>query len=152
MSDLFGPWIPAEWINAVLASIRGAADWNFLILTKYPERLPFFGFPDNVWLGATVDCQARVKNAEDVFEQLDVPVKFVSCEPLFEPLQFKSLGVFDWVILGGRSATSTGPEFRPQRDWILAVEAQARLAGCMIYEKTNLWERVREYPCGIKKD
>src|SRR5262245_47723476 len=34
MADLFGRWVPAEWIEAVLTEIRAAPQWNFLFLTK----------------------------------------------------------------------------------------------------------------------
>jgi len=39
MADLFGKWVPQEWIDAVLEEVRAAPQWNFLFLTKYPQRL-----------------------------------------------------------------------------------------------------------------
>jgi protein gp37 len=54
--------------------------------------------------------------------------------------------MFDWVIIGGSSKSSQTPEFRPPREWINDLEEQARAAGCMLFEKTNLLERIREYP------
>jgi protein gp37 len=30
MADMFGRWVPAEWIEAVLKMIREAPEWNFL--------------------------------------------------------------------------------------------------------------------------
>jgi protein gp37 len=47
MADLFGRWVPAEWIEAVLDSIRANPQWNSLLLTKFPKRLAEFQFPDN---------------------------------------------------------------------------------------------------------
>lgn len=149
MSDMFGDWVPAEWIQAVLQGIKKAPQWNFLILTKWPRRILKFDLPKNVWIGATVDCQERVAVTEDVFAQVKASVKFISCEPLIEPLTFNNLQVFNWVILGGRSVTTAMPVFHPPRQWIDKLEAQARSAGCKIYEKANLWgdeNRLREYP------
>jgi hypothetical protein len=58
MADLFGRWVPREWIDAVLVEVAGNPQWNFLFLTKFPQRLPEFMFPSNAWVGTTVDAQA----------------------------------------------------------------------------------------------
>jgi hypothetical protein len=39
MADLFGKWVPVEWINAVLESIERNPQWTFLLLTKFPVRM-----------------------------------------------------------------------------------------------------------------
>jgi protein gp37/ParB-like chromosome segregation protein Spo0J len=149
MADLFGKWVPSEWIEAVLDVARDAPQWNFLFLTKFPNRLVEFEYPENVWLGTTVDCQARVKNAERSFERVRGGVKWLSVEPMLEPLTFESLSMFDWVVIGGASSSTKTPAWSPPRRWVDDLEHAAREAGCMIYEKTNLWERnsrLREYP------
>jgi protein gp37 len=146
MADLFGRWVPTEWIEAVLTVVDENPQWNFLFLTKFPIRMAEFAFPENAWVGTTVDCQARVANAENAFRQIDAAVKWLSCEPLLEPLQFESLDMFDWLVLGGSSSSSQTPEWRPPRAWINALEQQAVDADCMVYEKTNLLERIKEYP------
>jgi protein gp37 len=146
MADLFGKWVPSEWIQLVLDVVRDAPQWNFLFLTKFPVRLAQFEFPQNAWLGTTVDCQARVKFAEKSFAKVKGGIKWLSVEPMLEPLHFASLNVFDWVVIGGASASSQTPEWHPPRRWVDDLEAAARDAGCMIYEKTNLQARLREYP------
>lgn len=150
MADLFGKWVPQDWIEAVLAAVRAAPQWNFLFLTKFPVRLAEFPFPDNAWVGTTVDCQARVKSAERAFRTVRARVKWLSIEPLLEPITFTSLEMFQWVVLGGASRSTDTPAWTPPRRWIDAVECQARAAGCMLYEKTNLGmdceRRLREYP------
>lgn len=146
MADLFGRWVPADWIEAVLEAVRGNPQWNFLFLTKFPIRLQEFSFPDNAWVGTTVDAQARVANAERAFARVEAKVKWLSCEPLLEPLRFQHLDRFQWVVLGGASRSNETPEWHPPRTWVDDLERQAREAGCRIYEKTNLLERHREYP------
>lgn len=146
MADLFGRWVPREWIDAVLGSVRSAPQWNFLFLTKFPVRMAEFDFPDNAWVGTTVDCQARVANAERSFRKVKAAVKWLSCEPLIEPLKFSDLGAFDWVVLGGASSSSKTPEWHPPRSWVHAIEAEALRLGVRIYEKVNLFDRVRQYP------
>lgn len=146
MADLFGRWVPREWIKAVLQVVADNPQWNFLFLTKFPIRLAEFDFPANAWLGTTVDAQARVTNAERAFSKVRGGVKWLSCEPLLEPLRFSSLEMFDWVVIGGASSSTQTPEFHPPRAWVESLEVQARRAGCKVYEKTNLLERIREYP------
>jgi len=146
MADLFGKWVPSEWIEAVLDVVRNAPQWNFLFLTKFPIRMAEFDFPPNAWVGTSVDRQYAVDRAEKAFRKITAGIKFLSCEPMLERLTFTSLDMFDWVIIGGSSKSTQTPEFRPPREWVNDLQAQARAAGCKIYEKTNLLERIREYP------
>lgn len=146
MGDLFGSWVPKEWILAVLSRAANAPQWNFLFLTKNPARLTEFEFPKNAAVGTTVDVQARVKPAEKAFAKVEATVKFLSVEPLLEDLTFSHLDYFDWVIIGGGSRSSETSEYRPQREIVNHLHEQARAAGCKIYEKPNLLERITEYP------
>jgi protein gp37 len=147
MADLFGRWVPAEWIEAVLAACRAAPQWNFLFLTKFPQRMAEFEFADNFWLGTTVDCQARVANAEKAFRKLRSGVKWLSLEPMLEPLRFDDLGAFQWLVVGGASKSSQTPEWHPPLRWIVELREQALAAGVPFYCKTNLdAPRVRGYP------
>ena len=41
-------------------------------------------------MGTTVDAQARVANAERAFAKVEAKVKWLSCEPLLEPLRFST--------------------------------------------------------------
>lgn len=150
MADLFGRWVPKEWIEAVLKEVRENKQWNFLFLTKFPIRLSEFNFPDNAWVGTTVDCQARVKNAEKAFSKVQAGVKWLSCEPLIEPLQFEDLSMFDWVIIGGASRSTKTPEWEPPSEWVVDLDKSAREAGCQVYHKSNLG-RIQQYP-GIPDD
>jgi protein gp37 len=146
MADLFGRWVPREWIEAVLNAVREAPQWNFLFLTKFPIRLSEFDFPDNAWVGTTVDCQIRVKNAERAFRKVKAGVKWLSLEPLLEPLTFTDLGAFDWIVLGGASKSSRTPDWRPPREWGDSIKTAARKAGVLVYEKTNFYRCIEQYP------
>ncbi len=146
MADLFGKWVPTEWIEKVLDEIRSNPNWNYLLLTKFPQRLADFEFPGNAWVGTTVDTQARVAAAEKAFEKFDAPVKWLSCEPMMERLTFKRLDLFDWVVIGGASRSTQTAEFKPPFEWACHLYTQAKAAGCSVYMKTNLLDRVREYP------
>jgi protein gp37 len=151
MADLFGKWVPDEWIEAVLAQVRANPQWNFLFLTKFPQRMAEFDYPDNAWIGTSVDCQARVKNAERAMRKVKAKVKWVSIEPMLERIHL-DFSVFDWAVIGGASRSSQTPEWRPPWSWIWEVTADARFADCRVYHKDNLYpDRLREYP-GVTTD
>lgn len=151
MADLFGKWVPQAWIDAVLAEVRAAPQWNFLFLTKFPQRLAAIDWPDNAWVGTTVDRQYRVKIAEQAFREVKAPVKWLSCEPLLEDLTFSSLVMFDWVVMGGASESTKTPAFQPPWAWVEHLFWQARQADCLVYMKPNLATRCQEYPRGRRR-
>ena len=124
MADLFGNWVPKEWIETVLGITRQAKQWNFLILTKFPQRLAEFEFPDNVWTGTTVDCQARVAVAERAMRQVRAAVKWVSIEPMIEPIAM-DFSVVQWVVIGGARASTQTPAWRPPRRWVIDATHRA---------------------------
>jgi len=149
MTDIFGRWVPREWIEAVLDQVRSNAQWNFLFLTKFPKRMAEFNIPANAWMGTTVDLQARVANAEAAFAKLnkEAGIRWLSVEPMLEPLKFKQLDLFNWIVIGGASKSSKTPAFHPPLPWIIDLYEQAKAAGCAVYMKTNLLgERVLELP------
>ena len=147
MADLFGDWVPEEWISEVLGAVQLHPEWNFLFLTKNPKRLPNYIWPKNAWVGTTVDCQARVKAAEEAFKDVNASVKFLSCEPMRERLVFSDLSMFHWIIIGGQSANTKMQEFQPEWDWVTEIILKARENDLKIYFKPNLRPaRLREYP------
>ena len=97
-------------------------------------------------MGTTVDCQARVANAERAFEKVDCDVRWLSVEPLIEPLKFSRLDLFDWIVIGGASASSQTPAWHPPLSWVEDLEAQASADGCRVYRKPNLFAARREMP------
>jgi protein gp37 len=157
MADLFGRWVPREWIEAVLTQVEDNPQWNFLFLTKFPKRMSEFKIPPNAWMGTTVDLQARVANAEAAFSRLnkEAGIRWLSIEPMLEPLKFKNLELFNWVVIGGSSRSTKTPTFHPPWSWIADIYKAAKSAGCNVYMKTNLLgNRVLELPfdAPIKKD
>jgi protein gp37 len=151
MGDMFGGWIQPEWIEAILATERSNPQWNFLHLTKFPNRVSKFDIPPNAWIGTTIDLQARVANAEKAFAELrekypDI-VLFGSIEPMLEQIKFTRLELFNWIIIGGAAKSMRTPEFRPPFRWIMDLVAQADPVGCKIFQKTNLLgNRIIELP------
>lgn len=150
MSDLFGRWVPREWIETVLREVGDNPQWNFLFLTKFPKRMAEFDIPHNAWMGTTVDCQIRVKAAEEAFAKVKCGVKWLSVEPMLEPIKFAHLDVFNWVVIGGASKSTQTPAWIPPFDWMANLHVAARAAGCRVYFKSNAGMsdelRLREFP------
>lgn len=101
-------------------------DW--LLLTKRPqnvEPLAPWGseWPENVWLGTTVELQNRAEELLPFLEAIPAKVRFISAEPLLGPLQIEPWleTTIDWVITGGES----GPKARPASpQWFTDLHTQ----------------------------
>ena len=148
MADLFGRWVPRDWIDAVFAQTQKHPQWNFLFLTKFPQRYGELDIPSNAWMGTTIDCQARVAAAEDAFAKVKAKVKWLSIEPMIEPLRFERLELFDWIVIGGASASMKTPEWRVPAEWWGPLHAEAIAKGIPVYHKSNLYERSLSTPMG----
>lgn len=156
MADLYGRWVPDEWIQQVHASMLASPQWEYLLLTKFPARYVGLELPPNSWVGTSVDEQKRVRIAEDAFRKIDgVKVKWLSLEPLREPLEFSDLSMFDWVVIGAQTETrqpdGTVEAFMPPWEWVCRITAQAKAAGCSVHWKPNLFNGrpglpLNEYP------
>ena len=84
MSDLFHEAIPDEYIHEVFEVMR-QADWHiFQILTKRPARMlelaPRLTWPENVWMGVTIENNRWVERA-DQLREVPAHVRFISAEP-----------------------------------------------------------------------
>ena len=115
-------------------------------MTKFPQRLESIDWPENAWVGTSVDEQYRVSIAEKAFRNVSASVKWLSCEPLRERLTFSSLDMFDWVVIGGQSRSSQAPAMQPEWEWVWHLMRQAEDAGCMVYWKPNLTVRPQQCP------
>lgn len=149
MTDLFGKWVPQEWIDTVFEEIRANPQWQFLALTKFPQRLSSLVWPENAWAGTSIDRQTRVATAERVFADVDASVRWVSAEPLLERLHFEHLECFDWLVIGAASKSSQTDAFQPPREWVEHLINQAHDAGVAVYVKPNVTtvpNPPREYP------
>lgn len=162
MADLWGKWVPTEIIRLVLRECVEQSQWNYLFLTKFPNRYEEFArdLPPNTWVGTTVTCQEDVQRAVKAFRKLvdagHQGVRWLSIEPLLGPIQFNVLELgelFHWMVIGGQSDTRQPdgyvPAFYPPLRWAIDLVKQADLAQVKVYMKTNLLHnsaRIREYP------
>jgi len=128
MSDMFHKDVPLWFIKKSFDVMRSASWHQFQILTKRAERLlelsPTIDWPDNVWMGVSVEQQDYTRRI-DALRQTGAVVKFVSMEPLLGPLSRLDLLGIDWVIVGGESGPGAR---RMEEDWVLGIKTQCLTA------------------------
>jgi len=150
MGDLLGDWVPEEWINSVIDSMKKYPDWNYILLTKNPKRYLQFKWPEHCWLGTTTDIQIRAKKASKIFKQLREQqpnnILFFSCEPLMEEIQLSNNAPIDWLIIGGRSKSTGMAAGQPQWKWVEKLLWWTREHNIQVYFKPNLEVRPKEWP------
>jgi len=132
--DLFGEWVPKEWILKVLDVVRSNKQTYFLLLTKNPKRYLEFleRIPENCILGATIETnrntfefskapkpKLRIEAMSKVSEQSD-HILMISIEPImdFDLEEFvegiKSISPH-FVVIGRNSSKIPLPEPSAQK-------------------------------------
>lgn len=125
MADLFGPWVPDEWIDRVFEACKAAPWHNYMFLTKYPERyiklaeagkLPRSrDWPNNFWYGSTITTPETPAFCADGYKT------FVSIEPISASFDYDAADVTalrtDWIIVGAETGNRKG-KIAPERAWI----------------------------------
>ncbi|MDR2971767.1 MAG: phage Gp37/Gp68 family protein [Bacteroidales bacterium] len=124
MSDLFHEKMPFEFLDKIFEVIASTPQHHYQILTKrehilqryFSERVA----PKNVWLGVTVEHK-QTKHRIDILRNIEVPVRFVSIEPLIGDVGNLNLDGIHWVIVGGESGVSARP-MNPE--WVINIKKQ----------------------------
>lgn len=141
MSDLFHARVSTGFIEQVFEVMASTPRHTYQLLTKRPQRAARLGtdlpWPSNVWMGTTVENDATRWRLDEL-RKIPAAVRFVSAEPLLEPLPALDLHGIDWLIAGGES----GPRFRAvESDWITDLRDQCVDAGTAFFFKQ--WGGVR---------
>ncbi len=92
-----------------------------MVLTKRSDILlqyaPLLDWTPNIWMGVTVENNKVISRVHDL-QKTSAFLKFLSLEPLLDPLPDLELDLIDWVIVGGES----GPKARPMKeDWVIDI-------------------------------
>lgn len=136
VGDLFGAWVPKEWIEQVLDVTGQCPKHTFQFLTKNPNRLLEFEFGGNCWVGTTVNYDKDAEKAE-IVKQVSAPVRFLSIEPLLGEVSFDLRG-FQWLIVGAQ--TGKNPPL-PDNEWVDGILKQTARAHIPVFMKDNLMQR-----------
>ena len=143
MADLFGDWVPDEWIAEVFQACEKAPQHRYLFLTKNPARYDALidsGIlperRENLWYGTTCtdmtqplhwNCNAHT---------------FMSCEPMLAPWNpAGGRGIAkmmpEWVIFGAETGNRKG-RVTPRKEWVSNAVQQCRNNGCAVFMKESL--------------
>ena len=135
MSDLFHKDVPIDFIEQVFAVMEQCPQHTFQILTKRSERMwalsPFLNWLPNIWMGVSVEDNKQ-RDRIDHLRNSGAHIKFLSLEPLLEPLPNLNLTGIDWVIVGGESGRKPRPM---QADWVEDIRQQCKIANVAFFFK-----------------
>ena len=152
MADLFGEWVPDEWIKEVLKACEAAPWHRYLFLTKNGKRykdlyekgiMPMGMHAWNKWFGCTVERETDDFFFNNLYGNGIDHQGFLSIEPMlsdFEP------GVIDqdatgikWVIVGAETGNRKG-KVGPQRAWVEHIAQTCKASGIPLFMKDSLRE------------
>lgn len=138
--------LPDVFIRDLIADIAYTPQHTFLLLTKFPDALLRWAFPDNAWVGVSVTDQYTADARLPVAAKLKANNKWISYEPaLGRIVQMRGLADFRWVACG----PETGPKARHfDVDWLMDTAADCSLYGVPFYDKR---EPGAEYYCGRER-
>jgi protein gp37 len=121
-------------------AMRVAQRLDFQVLTKRPENIAGLlptGFLEdpwpNIWLGTSIEND-RYTSRADILRTIPAAVRFISAEPLLEPLPSLDLTGIHWLIAGGES----GPAYRPMdHAWARDLRDRCVAAGVAYFFKQS---------------
>lgn len=155
MADLFGDWVPDEWIREVVAACDAAPQHRYLFLTKNPSRykeldgiVHWPSFEEmhveksrpTILLGASATNDAQMKVAYDSYAD------WVSIEPIHEELLSEwfvsSIGGiefsrWEWVVIGAETGNRKD-KIIPQKEWIQEIADICLQEGTPVFMKESL--------------
>lgn len=165
MADLFGEWVPDEWIAEVFRACEAAPQHRYLFLTKNPKRLCLMASATKVFLWNVdhKDSQVHPRTTEYA-EVMRLPIRdnwwfgstidnskatcfcdgrtwntFTSIEPLTEHLNMGigSFGNSKWTIIGAETGNRKG-KITPKREWVENIVEAAQMTGMKVFMKESL--------------
>lgn len=140
MADLFGDWVPDEWIAEVFKACEKAPQHRYLFLTKNPKRYEdlyrkgILRVRDSFWYGSTITGANEPFFLSRVPD--DNPHTFCSIEPIIEPVGTMQ-EMPEWVIVGAETGNRKG-KVAPQKEWIDGIAEACRLRRTPIFMKDSL--------------
>lgn len=164
MADLFGDWVPDEWIKEVFNACEAAPQHRYLFLTKNPDRLcrmansekvhnwnerhPNNQHPNtdefkdilplprwpNWWFGSTLTDLHSRRFDGEPFWHT-----YTSIEPLMMNMcmGIGSFGSDRWTIIGAETGNRKCKTV-PKREWIENILDAAKITGVKVFMKESI--------------
>ena len=113
MADLFGDWVPDEWIQTVFKACEAAPQHRYLFLTKNPKAYkkdPVYSncqisFKNNWWFGASITGSEKKDDIAGTMIGLAYcENSFLSIEPIQKEIVFyEGVCLPKWIIVGSET-------------------------------------------------
>ena len=155
MADLFGDWVPDEWIKEIFEACEKAPQHRYIFLTKNPKRYVYLcekGMlprKNDFWFGSTITQReepAWIEGGSDygIGNDCYCHKKFISIEPILKDFTIKGtislcrvMELFGWVIIGAETGNRKNKVI-PERKWIENIANACKEAGTPVFMKNNL--------------
>lgn len=150
MADLFGEWVPDEWIRDVFNACHKAPQHRYLFLTKNPGRYQKLvkqgvQLPKDCWIGTSSTCNADEHGKEGhtylLSENWATLTKwFVSIEPILERFDHENIecvAAMHWVIIGAESGNRKN-KVVPEKSWVDEIVAECDKCRTPVFMKESL--------------
>lgn len=152
MADLFGEWVPDEWIQEVFTACQKAPQHNYIFLTKNPGRYVelinkgILPGSENMWYGYSATSRSSTE-----WWNPDWNI-FASVEPILEPMPAQRC---KWLIVGAETGNRKDKVI-PKREWIEDIVDQCRESGTPVFMKSSLIEiwgepLIQEFPEELRR-
>jgi protein gp37 len=158
MCDLFGEWVPDEWIEDVFAACAAAPQHRYLFLTKNPKRYTKMRIdgrlPLQHWYGNT-QTVGVLKGLDILFSREPVN-HFISVEPMKGEVIFPTGNFPKWIIVGAETGNSKDKTV-PLEVWIERLAKDCANREIPLFMKDSLIPIVgvenmrREFPWEVKQ-
>lgn len=164
MADLFGEWVPDEWIAEVLKACDAAPQHRYLFLTKAPSRYEKISSLMPSWeemyleksrpvmmfgASATDDAMMAVAYKSNA--------DWVSIEPILEPIEpewfissngdingdYNEFRRWDWVVIGAETGNSKHKTV-PKKEWVEEIAKVCKEYGTPVFMKDSLRDLMRD--------
>lgn len=160
MADLFGDWVPDEWIDDVIRATQKATQHRYLFLTKNPDRhdewlerfeegrVTGLDTIENCWFGTSATNNEQLERANRT------RAMWLSIEPIREKIytdedQFMEFvqtpnGEYErrrweWVVIGAETGNSKHKVI-PKKAWIDDIVHECEYYGTPVFMKESLRE------------
>ena len=151
MADLFGEWVPDEWIDQVFKACEAAPQHRYMFLTKNPARFKQLRkngikLPNDCWIGTSVTRDAEQADQYTgrtgyLSENWDTTAQwFVSVEPILERMSrnsLENLTAMNWVIVGAETGRRN-ERVIPEKKWIDEIAEECKRCGTPIFMRESL--------------
>ncbi|MBU5489400.1 DUF5131 family protein [Butyricicoccus intestinisimiae] len=141
MADLFGSWVPDEWIEEVFAACERALQHTYLFLTKNPKRYLTLALAGklpakaNMWYGTTATTP------DENFFWGGAWHTFVSIEPILRDYSGEIGKMCDtfaqWVIIGAETGNRKD-KVVPEKSWLDEIVKTCIESNITVFMKDSL--------------